>query len=45
MFTWWIHNCLGKGIRTVVPACAVARIRKKYPEESGIYVPFEATEN
>ena len=39
-YTWCIHNRLGKGVRKVLPSCALGAIRDKYPEESGVYVPF-----
>lgn len=39
-YTWWIHNRLGKGVRKVIPSCALWKIREKYPEASGSYVPF-----
>ena len=41
IFTWWVHNRLGKGVRKVIPSCAVWTIRDTFPEESGIYVPFQ----
>ena len=36
-FTYWVHRNLGKGVRRVIPACAVIVIRKKFPEDSGEY--------
>ena len=39
-FTWWVHNYLGKGVRKVIPSCAVWAIRTKYPSEDGRYIPF-----
>ena len=41
LFTRWIHNRIGKGVRKVIPSCAVWIIRDTFPEESGIYVPFQ----
>ena len=29
-YTWWVHNRLGKGVRKVIPACAVKKIRENY---------------
>lgn len=44
-FTWWIHNRLGKGVRRVIPSCAIWAIRNRYPDENATYIPFrEATE-
>lgn len=39
-FTWWIHNYLGKGVRKVIPSCAVWAIRTKYPSKGNKYIPF-----
>ena len=39
-FTWWVHNRLGKGVRRVIPSCAIWAIRDKYPNESNTYIPF-----
>ena len=44
-FTWWIHNRLGKGVRRVIPSCAIWAIRDLYPDKNAEYIPFrEATE-
>lgn len=40
-YTWWIHNILGKGVRKVIPSCAIWAIRQKYPAENNVYVPFK----
>ena len=39
-YTWWVHNRLGKGVRRVIPSCALSAIRDRYPEEDGVYIPF-----
>ncbi|XP_057296362.1 uncharacterized protein LOC130625322 [Hydractinia symbiolongicarpus] len=39
-YTWWIHNRLGKGVRKIIPSCALWAIRNKYPSGNGIYIPF-----
>lgn len=39
-YTWWIHNYLGKGVRKVIPSCAVWGIRDAFPSENNAYVPF-----
>ena len=39
-FTWWVHNRLGKGVRRVIPSCAIWAIREKYPNEDNNYIPF-----
>ena len=44
-FTWWVYNRLGKGVRRVIPSCAIWAIRDKYPDESDNYAAFhEAAE-
>ena len=40
-YTWWVHNHLGKGVRKVIPSCAIWTIRDMYPEENGYYVPYQ----
>ena len=41
-----MHNRLGIGVRKVIPACAVKKIRENYPSEDGKYIPFmENTED
>ena len=45
IFTWWVHNRLGRGVRKVIPSCAIWVIRNTFPEANMIYVPFqEATD-
>ena len=39
-YTFWVHNRLGKGIRMVIPSCAVWRIRNKFSSKDNKYVPF-----
>ena len=39
-FTWWVHNHLGKGVRRVIPSCAIWAIRDKFPDENNSYIPF-----
>ena len=39
-YTWWVHNYLGKGVRKVIPSCAVWAIRNKFASDDGVYVPF-----
>ena len=39
-FTWWLHNKLGKEIRSVETSCVVYQIQTKFPEDDGRYVPF-----
>ena len=40
-FTWWIHNLLGRGVRRVIPSCAIWAIRETFPQEGGMYQPFQ----
>ena len=39
-YMWWVHNKLGKGVRNVIPSCAVWAIRNCFPDPDGNYVPF-----
>ena len=43
-YTWWVHNNLGKGIRKVIPSCAVWAIRNNYPSKDGKYIRFMESE-
>ena len=45
LFTWWLHNRLGKGIRRSLPSCAVWTIREKFPALDNIYAGFEYKED
>ena len=40
-FSWWVHNQLGKGVRKVIPSCALWSIREKHPSVDGSYIPFK----
>ena len=44
MFVCWTHGHLGKGIRRVIPACAVHAIRQEYPEEDDVYIGSRTTD-
>ena len=39
-FTWRVHNNLGKGVRKVIPSCAVWAIKNAYPSPDEKYIPF-----
>ena len=42
MFTWWVHNRLGRGVRKVIPSCAIWDIRNAFPESDNThYVPYQ----
>ena len=36
-----INNRLGKGVRKVIPSCALWSIREKYPSANGSCIPFK----
>ena len=38
--TWWVHNNLRKGVRKVIPSCAVWAIRNNFPSKDGKYILF-----
>ena len=40
-FPWWIPNQLGKGVRKVIPSCALWSIHEKYPLADGSLIPFK----
>lgn len=40
-FVWWRYGYLGARNRKVVPACATWKIRQRFPEPLGIYIPFK----
>ena len=43
-YTWWIHNCLGRGVRKIIPSYAIWAIRDLYPEAGqNMYIPFHET--
>ena len=39
-YTWWFHKDLEKGVRKVIPSCAVWAIRNNYPSKDGKYIPL-----
>jgi len=41
LFTWWVHNRLGQGVRKAIPSCAVWAVRDSFPEGNGTYIPFQ----
>lgn len=40
----YIYGLLGRHIRKIVPACVVTQIRNTWPENSGLYVGFQAVD-
>ena len=44
-FTGWVPGKLGIGVRKVIPACAVLKIRETFPEADGNYVGFIVGDN
>ena len=41
-YTWWVHNRLGRGVRKVIPSCAIWAIRDTHPADgNSAYVPFQ----
>ena len=45
MFSWFIYSKLERYVRKIIPACAVTKIRGRFPEETGIYKNFEDDNN
>ena len=41
IYTWWVHNRLGKGVRKVIPSCAMWKIRNTFSELNMAYIPFQ----
>ena len=41
IFTWRVHNPLGKGVLKDVPFCAIWSIQDSHHEEHKIYTPFQ----
>ena len=41
IFTWWVHNRLGRVVRKAIPSCGVWAIRVSYSEENLVYTPFQ----
>ena len=39
-YIFWVYNYLGKGVRKVIPSCAVWKIRNEFNSENNLYVPF-----
>ena len=40
-YIFWVYNYLGKGVRKVIPSCAVWRIRNEFKaNDDEVYVPF-----
>ena len=39
-YIFWVYNYLGKGVRKVIPSCAVWKIRNEFKSENNLYVPF-----
>ena len=39
-FIWWVFKKLGKGNRTMIPSCALWKIRELYPGADGNYIMY-----
>ena len=39
-YIFWVYNYLGKGVREVIPSCAVWKIRNEFKSGNNLYVPF-----
>jgi hypothetical protein len=40
-WTAWTYGYLGRNQRRTVPACVVRKLRERFPEKDGNYVPFK----
>lgn len=45
LFTYWVHDKLGKGVRKVIPSCAVLKIRERFPDPQGVYTGFKLADD
>ena len=39
-YIFWVYNYLGKGVRKVIPSCAVSKIWNEFKSENNLYVRF-----
>lgn len=40
-FVYWAYGKLGRGVRKIVPACVMKKIRNTFPAQDGIYTGFK----